>query len=52
MNWSTQHLLAVIALLFAVFGGGLGMWPTADARLGSGLLVVSVILLSIALLVS
>ena len=52
MNLSTPHLLALIALIAALFGGAAPWWPGADARVGSVGLVLAVLLLCVAVLVS
>lgn len=52
MTWSPQHILDVIALIFAVISGGaVVIPPEANVRLAPGLLVVAVILLAVAGLV-
>jgi hypothetical protein len=52
LNWSTQHILAAIALLAALFGGGIVWLPGTDARVASLGVVLAVLLLAVALLVS
>jgi hypothetical protein len=52
VTWDTKHLLAIIALLAAVFGGGVVWLPGTDTRVGSLGVVLAVILLAIALLVT
>jgi len=53
MTWDTKHLLAAIALLSAVFGGGVVvLYPGTDARVGSLGVVLAVLLLAVAMLVT
>lgn len=52
MNWNTQHILAVLALLFAIFGGGVGFYPGSPPYAPAGLVGVAVILLAVGALVS
>lgn len=52
MSLSTPHLLALIALLAALFGGGAVWFAPNDARVGSVGLVLAVLLLAVAMLVS
>lgn len=52
MNWSTPHILAAIALLAALFGGGVTWLPGTDPRVSSVGFVLAVLLLSVAVLVS
>ena len=51
MDWSTQHILAAIALLCALFGGGVLWVPNADPRASGAGVVLAVLLLCVALLV-
>jgi hypothetical protein len=52
MTWSTPHILAAIALLAAIFGGGVVWFPGTDARAGSLGFALAVILLCVAMLVT
>ena len=50
MDWSTQHLLAGIALLCALFGGGIGWVGENNYRAGASGLALAVVLVCVALL--
>lgn len=54
MNWTPQHLLAVIALIFFVISGGVIVFPVPNSgtHVAPGLMLVGCILLAIALLIS
>jgi hypothetical protein len=52
VNWSTPQILAAIALLAALFGGGAVWFAPAEPRVGSVGLVLAVLLLAVAVLVS
>ncbi len=52
MNWSTPHILAAIALLVALFGGGLLWFPNADARASGAGFTLAVLLICVAMLVT
>lgn len=48
MPTDAHHLLALIALIFAVLGGGAGFWESGPRYAGGLLLSVAVILLAVA----
>ena len=52
MALDTRHILAIIALVFAVLGGGAGFYPNHPPYAPVGLVVISVILLSVVALIA
>lgn len=52
MSWDTKHLLAAIALLLVLFGGGAVWFSREDWRASFGGVAVAVMLLCVAMLVT